>query len=404
MKKFGVLIFAFALILSFGITAFAESMPESGILSTSETSIVIKKEIKAYNPTGSTVNAPSITYTYSIEPGSSGKNIKDANGISVDTVAGPAGATITGSLAWDAETSADQMTTASGGADNFKDITVDFSEVTFPAAGIYRYKISETATYDKTGVVDGNDHTRYLDVYVKNSSTEGQYEIYGYVLFVNNNDIDGTDTAEEGTTVDDAVKTQGFIGENADKYYTYNLIIGKTLTGDDGMKNHQFPFGVAFEGSEEGVLPIISGTAGTTVPAWNTKGTMSSFNIEIPETNEPLKIASGKTVTITGIPVGTSTVINEKNDVVGTTYQAASSGADVNAASKYVPTGDTSNNATVNAQTAGNAVDKTVTFENTLKLISPTGIAFRVAPYALMLAGGIVLLLISRRRKAKAEE
>ncbi len=401
LKKLGALLLALVLVLSLGATAFAETVPETGIIaSTTDTSIVIKKEIKAFNPAGSTVNAPSITYTYAIAPGSAGKTIKDSNNVSVDTVAGPTGATITSSITWDAETAADQMTTSSGGTANTKDITVNLAGVSFPAAGVYRYVITETATYTNTGVVDGGDHTRYLDVYVKNSATEGQYEIYGYVLFTNDNSIDGSSSAASGSTVADAAKTQGFVGDNADKYYTYNLTVGKTLDGDAGMNNHQFPFGIAFSGSETGVLPIISGDAGTK-PTWTAKGAMSSFSTTV--ATPTLKIANGQSVTITGIPIGTSVTINEKNDVTGTTYNSSSSGADTEAAEKMIATGVASNNAVVNAQTTTTIADKTVGFTNTLVLISPTGVVLRVAPYILMLAGGIVLLALSRKRKSREE-
>ena len=410
MKIITTLMLIAALMLATGTTALAADIGSNGgVTETTETSITIKKEITAYNPFGSTVNAPSITYSYSIaSPGEASKTITDSNNVSVGTVAGPAGATITSSITWDAGTTDDQMKTATAGEANYKTITADFSGVTFPAAGVYRYVITETATYTNTGVVDGGDHTRYLDVYVKNSTTEGKYEIYGYACFKYNNNIDGRSDAATSDTVTKAVKTEGFVANSntadnhtTDKYYTYNLTVGKTLSGDAGMNSHQFPFGIAFTGSETGVLPIISGDAGTK-PTWNAKGTMSSFNCTADEAAK-LKIANGQTVTITGIPVGTSVVINEKNDVTGTTYKSASSGADTNAGDISIATGITSNDAKVNAQTAGSVADKTVTFTNTLELISPTGVVLRIAPYALMLAAGIAFLFISVRRRNAAD-
>ena len=47
---------------------------------------------------------------------------------------------------------------------------------------------------------------------------------------------------------------------------------------------------------------------------------------------------------------------------------------------------------------------KAVIFTNKLILISPTGVVMRVAPYVLILAAGIALLLIGRRRKMNASK
>ena len=409
VRKLVAMVLALVMMLAMGTAAFAEEIGATGVKETTDTSIVIKKEITAFNPAGSTINAPSITYSYSIAPGEAGKKITDSSDIEATTVAGPSGATITASIAWDAES--DQMSTAAAGAANTKDITVNLSNVTFPSAGVYRYVITESATYTNTGVVDGGDHIRYLDVYVKNSTTEGNYEIYGYVCFKHNNDIDGSADAVSPNLVTEAVKTEGFVANSdttdtltTDKYYTYNLTVSKTLTGDAGMNNHQFPFGIAFSGSETGVLPIISGTAGTK-PTWNTKGAMSSFDTTV--AGETLKIANGQSVIITGIPVGTSVVINEKNDVTGTTYSSVSTGADTNADAKSIATGGVSNNATIAAQAAdGTAVDKVVAFENILQTISPTGLMFRYGPYVLILICGALLLFLGVKfmRRNKEED
>ncbi len=83
------------------------------------------------------------------------------------------------------------------GAANTKDIQVDFNNVVFSGAGVYRYKITETLggtemTYAKIGVTEGSGgHERFLDVYVKPSegypdgTNASDWDIYGYVCVAN---------------------------------------------------------------------------------------------------------------------------------------------------------------------------------------------------------------------------
>ena len=150
------------------------------------------------------------------------------------------------------------------------------------------------------------------------------------------------------------------------------------------------------------VLPIM--TVGTN--ATQTALTAAAIN---GQTWTPT-IADGATINYVGIPCGTTITVKEKNDVTGVTYTSVSTNADTNATAKVINTNDESNNAiiscgatalakaTENHTTAGAEV---LTFTNTLVQISPTGVVMRVAPYMLMLAAGIVLLVISRRRKVE---
>ena len=57
---------------------------------------------------------------------------------------------------------------------------------------------------------------------------------------------------------------------------------------------------------------------------------------------------------------------------------------------------DTSKIASTNAQS--------VAITNTLLLISPTGYVARFAPYALILIGGIVLLVVAKKHKKHTDE
>ena len=436
MKKFGALLLALVLVLSLSAPAFADAdmTGEAGVIGEFETpddpiapgnTVKIYKEITAYNPETCVINAPEITFEYTIAAGDAGKTVKDngshhdpAGSVSVLTKAGVGNPTIIGTAAGvlKLDTTTELNASEKGTANRFA-LTVDFSSVDFTTAGtgagVYRYKINETTAEtakNASGIKEGEvANTLYLDVYV-----DGAGAIYGYVLFTNNDTIDGS-TSDE-SAVSTAGKTEGFVGgkadgeeyENAtaskaDKYYTFNLTIKKVVENDNYAKSthHQFPFTVtlANDSVTANVLPLM------TVSANATQTTLAAAPIA--GTWNPT-IADGASVTYVGIPGGTPVTIKEKNDIIGVTYSAAITGADTNGDTKYINFNEESNNAVVNCgATALNVATENhndVTFTNTLIQISPTGVVLRIAPYALMLSAGIVLFVLSRKRKAAEEE
>ena len=131
-------------------------------------------------------------------------------------------------------------------------------------------------------------------------------------------------------------------------------------------------------------------------------------------------IAHEATVKYIGIPQAAYATVTETNDVTGTTYTTtaeetigSASATDVvfDAASSAALSTDSKTATTDQGDTAVYAQATTVTadsnyavqFTNKLAVISPTGIAFRIAPYALMLVAGVTLVIIlaARRRKTK---
>ncbi len=462
LKKIGALLLALVMVLAtataFGTAATADMKgdgTEDGVLgeftaadipTVYGNTVKLYKELTVFNENETSVNAPAITYNYSIALGASGAQVKDAGGTSlhssgsaveVQTKAGITGATIS-NVTLDTTT---QLTASATGSKNVFPITVDFSGVTWTAAGVYRYVITEhvnsktsetddTAEKNAAGIADGSIlNVRYLDVYVKDGSTAGTYEIYGYVCFQNLGAIDGTTTS----TVTAAAKTEGFVSDlesdgsttlTADQYYTFNLTVSKTLVGDQAMNGHDFPFYVNFlNSSVTANVSIIKRAIEDGTPAADASMTAAKLSATTNNTLTGIAdnpgIDHGSSVKYIGIPVGitaaTTATVYETNNVIGTTYSSlyGINGTDDSNSSKTI-SWDSTNDANKSNVASWNSVTKntatgnsdvfSVDFTNTLLLISPTGYVARIAPYALMLAAGITLLVIFLKRRKPATE
>ena len=459
MKKALALALAVLMMASLSVAAFAEGEAEltggevggyaqADSPTVQNKTLILKKELTAYNLDETQIQAPTISYTYTIAPVEPSFNVTDeasdhATGIGALTVPTKAGITagvaITGTaentIAW---TNTDKLVAATNGAANYKDLKIDFSNVVFTGPGIYRYKITEDASgYAAAGVTESKageeaaSHDRYLDVYVKaadsftNGSTAAEWDIYGYVCMYDSEEI----TPNGDTTTTGAMKTNGFVaGTNdgtvikADSYYTFNVTVSKTVQNDNYAKaTHAFPFTVIFTNADvTQSVDISSATTGTTTPTGFVDPAPAALSAD--STKGVVSIKDGASVKYIGIPNGTSVEVYETNDMTGVIYQVTTT---------LTPTGTAPN--TDNSVSWGNAptvavaqaaekeafqstkatiattADKdddnayAVAVTNRLLTISPTGVSLRVAPYALMLCAGLLLVFFSRRRKAKAE-
>ena len=406
LKKIGSILMTAVMTMALSTGAFAEGIPDlndgiAGKWSSQDTAIVqgtsvnLKKEIVAYNPNGSDVHAPVITYTYVVNPAEvDGLTVTDSAGdhTSGKAVQAPIKAGITDGLSVSSlEFDNDSVwQTAPGGKATSYDITLNFGSVSFTQPGVYRYKIEEKISadsYEAVAMKGGANDIVYLDVYV-----DGNLDIYGYVCLTENQAV---------TT--GSAKINGFVNgtkDGSDKYYTYDLTLEKEVVNDKYAEGHAFPFSVTFSNPEnysstftisetaakgsEGISP-----AAKSAPTW--KGTAL--------------VRHGAAVTYTGIPAGVDVTVKETNDLIGVTYQVSSkvNGKEAAADDSLVYEADSTE---VKVDTAAaSAIDKTqaILIINTLLLISPTGVALRVAPFVLMMAAGAVLLLFARRRRAEAE-
>ena len=423
LKKTTAVILAAIMTLTMGITAFADENNESTSSGSGEV-IRIQKELTAYNPETVVVNEPTATYTYEIKAGQAGAELQDDNGIKAATKAGVEMENVvltsqtsaeakntTTTLSYSAD-GANKLNASAEGTANKKWIDIDFSNVNFGAAGVYRYEIHErSSAYTSNGIKEGTTgHVRYLDVYVKDAAVQSEkidqpsdWDVYGFVLFAAE-EAEG-ETAEQSA----GYKTEGFVAhkdendssnnKTADEYYTFNLIVSKTVVNDAFIKttHHEFPFTLTLQNDTvtADVLPIMNVSANAKQDPLATGAISGTWKAEI---------ADGASIEYVGIPAGTTISITETNDVTGAVYRVNVAGADNELEDKNIYTG-TSSDAAVVAATAGQKVEanRNVAFTNTLQQISPTGVVLRVAPYILMLAAGVVLLVIARRRRTANE-
>ena len=427
LKKVTGIALVIGMIFASGVTAFGESATP-GVTATageSKTAVLsIPKDVMIYNNSGHKIDAPEITYTYSVAPATPGEAfIKDYQGNTGTVKPGIAGTvSVTPSLDFSAE---EAKAATEGHAYDAESnirytkelaVSIDISSVT--AAGIYRYRITDTTSAGalaNAGIVRAVDYdpVRYLDVYVSNGN-DGLY-ISGYVLFrsgADNSSIDGTGTIS-------VVKVTGFDGDSeafSDQYHTYNLDITKKVDGAMGDKSHEFPFSVAttnsvsadtksgiffqVDNSEEqsgmigsdiattlrdGQILHIYGLPQTTVyNAAEINNTYDTYTVSIFDDNDPVNFFNG---------FGTDKADGSKGVEVARNSGAAASGAaDIALVSGY------------SANEAGIQAMGSLTFLNYLNAISPTGVALRIAPYAIMLTAGLFLLVFGRKFRNAAEE
>lgn len=373
--------------------------------------IQLEKELVVYNQDETTIAEPDITYTYTLTAGSAGKQVTDIDSVSVKTKAGVLPDVKTATVVYNNS----DITAAPYGASNKKNFSFDFSDVNYTAAGVYRYVVTETTNTDKisAGITDGTiSDVRYLDVYVRDENDgETGRQIYGYVLFSNDNDIDGRTSASKNT-VTNAVKTTGFVAATgpdgssaltADQYYTYNVTVSKTLVNDSANNSHVFPFNVDFTNNDVTRNVLLKQTTNGTVTAAAPTAAAASSLDSTPS------IANGGSVKYIGIPAGTKLDVYETNNVEGTTYKSEYSiDSAAKAGGKNITwTGDAAKSNTAELTTTADTKDTTahtVAFTNTLELISPTGVVFRFAPFILLAGFGVFFLIFSRRNRNEKDK
>ena len=435
MKKLVSLILAIMMIAAVG-AAFAVEPLTDGVhdethntATTADNSVLILKELVLHNTDGSAIYLPTVDYSYTITEATvaSGTTVNDGTVTAVvyaDDTTSRALQTTSATVSFSpstkdgydstgtAATITQPMAATSAGAAVYGGFTISFNPANFDHAGVFRYVITESSTNRTTaGVTTGTNTsaTRYLDVYVRAIDTsdpaDGVYDsfaIYGYVCFTTNGSITTSSTQGktngyvEGTSVTDV----------ADQYYTKNLEVKKTFgTSPLNQTGHQFPFTVTLSSGTNGIgawLNAADTTGAMTTGFTDTHVVLASSNTIV------AGLSNNQVLELYGIPTeaNATVTVKEMND----TYDVYALTATV-ANSSVTDISDVNGNVAAqmdSSTTVSVAIDQAtktaITFNNNLQEISPTGVVTRFAPYALILIGGVALLVIAMKRRKHTEE
>lgn len=293
--------------------------------------------------------------------------------------------------------------------------------------GVYRYHIAETGSNaNENGVKTYDNRLKdiTLDVYLKWNANKDGLEVYGYVLSRDLTESENLkyDTAETPSMA----KITGFdIPSNlvdgtgaattstADEYHTFNTTVTKTVDGALADKNNTWPFQIDVTGisSTEFYYQINEVTATGDLRTMGSGQTISNDNTKLKHGDKGIRVV--------GLPYNATVTVTETNNTSDTytpsaTYKAGSADAaditsELNIVGDFAPTKTAAtlaykNGKAASAKTLTDALtEDVIAFTNTLAAISPTNVVMRYAPYLFILGGAVMMLMISRRRKAEQE-
>ena len=309
---------------------------------------------------------------------------------------------------------------------DFKDgVKISFKPAAFATPGVYRFVVTENAASgaNKEDVeamkvnVDGVEKPyqtqRFLDVYVrlKEGSTTGEKEIYGYVLHSGDTLIASNQTGNKHT----GDKNSGFDGDGNKtgkrdtpqgytRYTPRKLKVDKKISGMIN-KDNLFPFTVNLFHNKAGAVNFDNADLQVKVkmPGANTYTVKKAS--DIPGLGAKLK--DNQSLEIIGLPKTTTYNVKENNNTSLTIKSDVRFSEDV-----AHPVPDT---AAVTTETVAPGQDSTerggtnkllekdshVAYHNHIDEITPTGVVLTVAPYAMMLAvaGSMGFMFFNRKKE-----
>ena len=289
-----------------------------------------------------------------------------------------------------------------------KDVTVDFSNVSFEEPGVYRYIITEQDPgYAGIAVYSDKktpaDTTRILDIYVeddgKNNDGTGKLKVSGYVL--HNGDAKSPLKADGTGTVQ---KSAGFVSS----YTAHSLAIMKMVSGNQASRDEYFKFSVKITGDHKGnkyPVNLDYADADTKVNGINKESHHNPSELIVGEdgtVTQDFWLQNGQIISIDSIRDKSSYTVAEDPDAINKEGYSPS----LNIAMSEDYTGKNGNLALdTNYQVADDEMTNNarLMFTNTKEGTIPTGIIMSVAPYAVVVIAGAVGLILFLHKKKDEE-
>jgi len=411
------------------VPAFAAEVPSTGVIETDDTTVSISKAFLVLNDGYTKSYSPDITFTFSAAPANvaAGTTITDENDNTITVQAGVAGGlSSTSSL----DLASQEVVETDAGATALSEVVkgtfdfeVDLTQFTQP--GVYRYQITDTtptANLYNAGIVrpDSYDTTRELDVYIERDATSGNLEVKGYVLldetpgtivpgtpkvpgYEIGGDLEKKEWSEQNPGPGGETSGVGYevLGDDTmDSYTTYNMSVEKIVTGNMGDTDHQFPFAVSFENSNDNAtVPANYYTQlGSVIASESSDEASTALKHEDVFHIYGLNPFAVATVTETNDTANAYTVTSSDGSISGVVTNA---GADAETDPLAISTYDTVNSATDVSNEADAGDDNDLTVTNNLGIDTPTGVLLKAAPFVAIIGAFGAALAISKAKFGK---
>ena len=296
--------------------------------------------------------------------------------------------------------------TVAGGVNTWTAVSLAdiFAGVTFPAPGVYQFRILESATpspaatapaaWDMDSVV-----ARYVEVRVANDPREGhEGELY----------IRSITGLTAGATANNPVAPKTYTVWTNTYTDTNDLEISKVVTGD--LANQSLLFNFTLTLTDNAIANTIQTLSfpieGTIRDASGAVVVDAARNpVEITGTTATFQLRHGETLTIPGLPAGVGFVVVE----TGVAGWTPSGNIELGGAVTAIPAGAEGANFTIGATPAGivhdtgrNAAD----FSNAYREITDTGLVIASMPFMAALIAATVLLamMVASRSRHRIEQ